>query len=342
MIKIAILNYPNALKSALYGLEEMFLLANSILEEDVLDQRQFYEQRSDQHFLNKTILSNSQALFDIDLIGWPIKEQSTQQNKQYHAVIIPPNLGSSFYQKHSRNQESPKKQESPLNQWLIQQHQNGAILSSACAGAFILANTGLLDNRPVTTHWQLSQKLKEYCPDAKMEEDKILINDKDIITAGGLMAWLDLGLELVSVLTCPALMRQLGKQLVVDTGHREQAYYQVFKPNKHTDACVLTCQHFIHQHYQKPIKIAELAGLTHLTERTLLRRFQKALGLSPSDYLQHTRIQKACDLLESSNLSVEHIAIDVGYGDTSAYRKAFNQRMGLSPSQFRQRFAKKG
>jgi len=328
MIKIAILNYPNALKSALYGLEEMFLLANDILKEEALDQRQFNEQR-----LDKSPIFDSQTLFDIDLIDWPIKKQSTQKSKQYHGVIIPPNLGSSFYLEHS--------QESPLNQWLIMQHQNGAILSSACAGAFILANTGLLDRRPVTTHWQLSQKLKDYCPGAKVEEDKILINDKDIITAGGLMAWLDLGLELVSTLTCPTLMRQLGKQLVVDTGHREQAYYQVFKPNKHTDSSVLTCQHYIHIHYQKQLKIAELAELTHLTERTLLRRFQKVLALSPSDYLQHTRIQKACDLLESSHLSIETIAIEVGYGDTSAYRKAFNQKMGLSPSQFRQRFGKR-
>lgn len=155
------------------------------------------------------------------------------------------------------------------------------------------------------------------------------------------MAWLDLGLELVSVLACPSLMRQLGKQLVVDTGHREQAYYQVFKPNKHSDPHLLACQHYIHQHYQTQIKMAELADLAHLTERTLLRRFQKHLGLSPSDYIQNIRIQKACDLLESSHLSVERIALEVGYSDTSAYRKAFCQKMGLSPSQFRQRFARK-
>ena len=334
MIKIAILNYPNALKSALYGLEEMFLLANGIIEEEALDKPSLNEKP-----LNDPAVSKTQTLFDIDLIDWQSIEQDSHQSKQYQGVIIPPNLGSSFYLEHS--QENQLNQDSPLNQWLIQQHQNGAILSSACAGAFILANTGLLDRRPVTTHWQLSQKLKDYCPETKVEEDKILINDKDIITAGGLMAWLDLGLELVSVLACPTLMRQLGKQLVVDTGHREQAYYQVFKPNKHTDSSVLTCQHFIHMHYQKTIKIAELAELTHLTERTLLRRFQKVLALSPSDYLQHTRIQKACDLLESSNLSMETIAIEVGYSDTSAYRKAFNHKMGLSPSQFRQRFGKK-
>jgi transcriptional regulator GlxA family with amidase domain len=326
MIKIAILNYPQALKSAFYGLEELFLLANSILEEDALDKPT----------LEQGAVFNAQPLFDIDLINWATSEYALQQNEQYHAVIIPPSLGSSFYL------QDAEKPESQLNQWLIAQHQNGAILSSACAGAFILANTGLLEGRPVTTHWQLSQKLKDYCPVAKVKEDKILINDKDIITAGGIMAWLDLGLELVSVLASPALMRQLGKQLVVDTGHREQAYYQVFKPNKHTDSSVLTCQHYIQMHYQKSIKIAELAKLTHLTERTLLRRFQAALSLSPSEYIQNTRIQKACDLLESSHLSVETIAIEVGYSDTSAYRKAFKHKMGLSPSQFRQRFAKKG
>ena len=329
MIKVAILNYPQALKSAIYGLEEMFLLANAITEdEQVLDELQ-----GQNHFA-KPLVQNT-SLFNVCHISYQGEEESELGLQQFDAVIIPPSLGSFFY----LEQSNPEK--SALNLWLIRQHKNGAILTSACAGAFILANTGLLDNRSVTTHWQLSQKLKVYCPKAKVEEDKILINEKDVITAGGLMAWLDLGLELVSVLTCPSLMRQLGKQLVVDTGHREQAYYQVFKPNKHSDQSVLACQHYIQQHHAKQIKVGDLTQLTHLTERTLLRRFQKHLQLSPSEYIQNTRIQSACDLLESSNLSVESIAHKVGYLDTSAYRKAFNQKMGLSPSQFRQRFASK-
>ena len=341
MIKIAIVNYPNALKSALYGLEELFLLANGIRSPQLLPSLNLVQKplESDEELASSTFGSSSEdaakPIFDVSLIDWSSKTASKPFDQVFDAIILPPSLGSDFYL------ASETASFNTLNLWLIEQHKQGAILSSACAGAFLLANTRLLDDRPVTTHWQLSQKLKTHCPKAKIEDDKILINDKDIITAGGLMAWLDLGLELVSVLTCPSLMRQLGKQLVVDTGHREQAYYQVFKPNKHSDQSVLACQHYIQQHHAKPIKVGDLTQLTHLTERTLLRRFQKHLQLSPSEYIQNTRIQSACDLLESSNLSVESIAHQVGYLDTSAYRKAFNQKMGLSPSQFRQRFASK-
>ncbi|WP_438464158.1 GlxA family transcriptional regulator [Marinomonas sp. PE14-40] len=341
MIKIAIVNYPNALKSALYGLEELFLLANGIRSPQLLPSLNLVQEplESDDELASSTFESNrenaAKPTFEVSLIDWSNSKKSDLFDQSFDAVIIPPSLGSDFYL------ASETASFNTLNLWLIKQHKQGAILSSACAGAFLLANTRLLDDRPVTTHWQLSQKLKTHCPKAKIEDDKILINDKDIITAGGLMAWLDLGLELVSVLTCPSLMRQLGKQLVVDTGHREQAYYQVFKPNKHSDQNVLACQHYIQQHHAKQIKVGDLTQLTHLTERTLLRRFQKHLQLSPSEYIQNTRIQSACDLLESSNLSVESIAQKVGYLDTSAYRKAFNQKMGLSPSQFRHRFAKR-
>ena len=215
MIKIAIVNYPNALKSALYGLEELFLLANGISSPQLLpglDLAQKPLESDDElaHSAFKTSREDAaKPIFDVSLVDWSKKTASKPIEQVFDAIILPPSLGSDFY----LACESPSFKQ--LNLWLIDQHKQGAILSSACAGAFLLANTRLLDGRPITTHWQLSQKLQAHCPKARIEDDKILINDKDIITAGGLMAWLDLGLELVSVLTCPSLMRQRVVCLIV-------------------------------------------------------------------------------------------------------------------------------
>lgn len=134
-------------------------------------------------------------------------------------------------------------------------------------------------------------------------------------------------------------MRQLGKQLVVDTALREQRYYQQFTPSLlHGDQVVVAIQQMMNLEYGQPLSIQAIATQFHLTERTMQRRFLKATGYNPNHYLQRLRIQKACDLLESSQLSFEVIARQVGYEDTSACRKVFIKTMGLTPKAFRHRF----
>jgi len=229
-----------------------------------------------------------------------------------------------------------------LLNWLRQQHKLGSILSSACAGAFILAATGLLDQREVTTHWGLVNDFNERYPKVKLNANKILHNDADIITAAGMMSWLDLGLELIAQFSSQAVMRQLGKILVVDTGQREQRFYQQFTPClNHTDSAILSAQQTIQRDHASPLVISELASSCNLSERTFLRRFSKATGLKPSDYIQRLRIQKACDLLESSQKTVDLIASEIGYEDSNTCRRNFQRIMGLSPRAFQQRFVAK-
>ena len=154
------------------------------------------------------------------------------------------------------------------------------------------------------------------------------------------MSWVDLGLELVAQFTKTSTMRQLGKMLVVDTGGREQRYYQSFSPKwDHGDLAIVKAQQILQSRYKNGVSVKFLAEVAHLTERTFLRRFVKATGLKPNEYLQRIRIQKACELLEETNIPFEKIGFDVGYGDISACRKVFVKIMGLSPSAFRQRFS---
>jgi transcriptional regulator GlxA family with amidase domain len=185
----------------------------------------------------------------------------------------------------------------------------------------------------------LAEEFERRFPHIRLNTEQILIKDNDIITAGGLMSWLDLGLELVSHYSNALLMRQLGKQLIIDTAPREQRYYQSFKPKfDHGDKSIRQVQSRIQSEFHLPLSVKSLADRHHMSERTLLRRFVDATGYKPKEYLQRLRVQKACDLLESTRTAISEIAHNVGYEDISAFRKVFVQITGLSPREFRQRF----
>ncbi|MDF2152705.1 helix-turn-helix domain-containing protein [Vibrio sp. CAU 1672] len=302
-MKIAILDYPGSSKASLYGLQELFEMANRAVAE-LLVERRFYPQ----------------------IVQWV---NQADMASEFAVVIIPPSGSMQYYL-----DPAPS-----MLEWLVGQRKSGAVLASACAGAFILAQTGLLANKTCTTHWALAGLFRQRFHNIDLKPEAILINEGGILTAGGMMSWLDLGLELVSTLSSPAVMRLLGKMLVVDTGGREQRFYQQFSPNlQHGDSAVLNVQHFIADHYTQGISNLALADIACLTERTLQRRFQKATGLSLNQYIQHVRVQKACDLLESSHLPFDAIAHRAGYQDVSAFRKVFVKTMGLTPKAFRARF----
>jgi transcriptional regulator GlxA family with amidase domain len=302
-IQITIINYPNALQSAVQGFRELFLLANKIIIENQLEVQ----------FSVKIIQP------DKDIVGVLHDD----------IVILPPNLdGDYFYTPHPN-----------LLQYLNDAHQNGSILCSACAGAFILAKTGLLNNRVATTHWQLADKFNDLFPKVSLKVDSLLINDGDIISAGGLMSWIDLGLEIVAQFTKPHIMRSLGKFLIVDTGKREQRYYGSFTPRlDHGNKKILQVQHYIQANYNQALNVSILAALAYMSERTFLRQFTNTTTFKPIQYIQRVRVQKACELLETTPQSFENIALNIGYDDVNSFRKVFIKIIGLSPSAFRARF----
>ena len=312
-INIGIFQYPGAMQSAVQGFREMFLLANNICEQQALQTR------------------FSVKLYDIAAVRQSLPDTKAEtKSPLLQVILIPPNIEGEYYL-------SPDPQ---LKSWILAHHARGTVVCSACSGAFILASTGLLQNRQATTHWKLAPRFALQYPEVKLEIDKILVNDTDIITAAGLMSWVDLGLELVAQFTSTEIMRSLGKTLIVDTGLREQRYYQSFHPKlDHGDKTILKIQHYMQEHYIHPISVTKLTTLSLLTERTFLRRFFKATGIRPAQYLQRLRIQKACDLIEAGNETIESISFQVGYEDTSAFRKTFSKIIGLTPREFRGRFS---
>lgn len=300
-IHIALINYSGASQSAVHGLEELFLLANRLLQGH---DRPFHIQILTLHDL------------------WA-------SQKEYQVVVLPPSM----------QPEQCLSPPPPLLAWLRHHHATGTILSAICAGVFVLAATGLLQQRAATTHTQLAPLFLQHYPTVKLELHQAVVHEGDVMTAGGLMAWVDLGLALVSQFAGPDICRQLGQNFVVHTASAEPFPAPTFHPLwEHGDRDILQVQHYIRIHLAEPIKVAHLAELCCLSQRTFLRRFVTATGLKPNQYLQKIRMQKCCELLLNSAQSWAQIVQQVGYTDPHAVRKLFVKHMGLTPRAFKQQY----
>ncbi|WP_404477760.1 GlxA family transcriptional regulator [Novosphingobium sp. BL-52-GroH] len=228
----------------------------------------------------------------------------------------------------------------PYARWLLNRHAGGAVLASTCGGAFLLASTGLLAGRPATTHWAFAEAFRARFPEVLVDPDRMVIEDGDIITAGGLMAWTDLGVRLVDRLLGPTVMIETAKFLLIDPTGREQRHYSSFAPRlTHGDETILKVQHWLQARSGRPTSVVDMAQEARLEERTFLRRFKAATGLKPIEYVQHLRIGKARELLEFTRRPVDQIAWSIGYEDASAFRRVFHRILGLSPGEYRSRFS---
>jgi len=244
------------------------------------------------------------------------------------AFVFPPSIDGSL------GTEAPQ-----LLDWAVTQHHAGALACSVCAGAFWLGHADLLTGRPATTHWALEEPFRAAFPKVDLRPEHILIDDHDVITAGGLMAWLDLGLHLTGRWYGGDAVSRLARHLLIDPAGREQRHYSSFRPNRsHGDVQVLTVQRHMEQQVQDQMQAEQLAKLAAMSLRTFIRRFQSATGYPPATYLQALRIEKARAALERGGDSVSEIAWSVGYQDLSAFSRVFKSRTGLSPGTYRRRF----
>jgi transcriptional regulator GlxA family with amidase domain len=223
--------------------------------------------------------------------------------------------------------------------WLLEQHAAGTTLCSVCAGAFVLAETGLLDHRRATTHWAFAEQLARRYPDIRLAEEHMVLDEGDVVTAGGILAWTDLGLTLVERLLGPATMLATARFLLIEPPRTSQRTFATFIPHfDHGDDAIRRAQHYIHAHSAEALPQTELQAVAGLTERTFLRRFTAATGHRPKSYLKLVRISKARAALESGQESIDRIAWEVGYADVAAFRKSFQKLTGMPPAAYRRTF----
>lgn len=318
MQEIGIVMYPGSQQAAILGLTDLFAVANRVAAAHVGTDVPAIKVS---HWHYEATAAVPQKTFD---------SYAAIASDALAALILPPALGDPL-----SSQDMPV-----LLSWLRERHAEGVVLASVCAGAFPLAATGLMANRRMTTHWSHAELLRQQFGNVVVDADQLIIDDGDIITAGGLMAWTDLGLRLVDRLLGPSVMIATARILLVDPAGREQRFYSVFSPRlTHGDAAVLKVQHWLQATQAHDTALATLAHEAGLEERTFLRRFQKATGMTTTEYCQRLRVGRARELLQFGNASIDRVAWEVGYSDPSAFRKVFTRIVGLAPSDYRRRFS---
>src|SRR5262249_43261990 len=213
--------------------------------------------------------------------------------------------------------------------------EGGAGIASSCTGAFLVADAGLLDGRPVTTHWLFADELRRRYPKVVLSMDQMIVDDGDIISSGGATAFLNLVLYLVERFGGPDRASFAGQGLLRDRRHSQLPYVAFSYERSHDDKIVHQVQQHIDMHLDEPMLVGELASRFGLGSRTLSRRFVTATGQSPQAYLQRVRIQQAKRILETTGEAVDEVRAPVGYHDATAFRRAFKEATGFTPSAYR-------
>ena len=228
---------------------------------------------------------------------------------------------------------------SELTDWLVGLRAEGTTLCAVCAGVFVLAETRLLDSRDATTHWAFAEELARRHPNVRVDASRMVIDDLDIVTAAGILAWVDLGLTLVDRMLGPSVMLHTARFVLADPPRRRQSLYQEFTPRlQHGDTDIREVQAQLHASLHEPHPVEHLAQTVAMHPRTLQRRFKEATGLTTTEYIQAARIAKARVALELTNEPVARISRNVGYLDVSNFRRLFQRATGVTPSEYRNRF----
>lgn len=224
-------------------------------------------------------------------------------------------------------------------------HARGARLLSICSGAFVLAATGLLDGRRATTHWRYAEALQRRYPAICVDPNVLYVDEGSVLTSAGSAAGLDLCLHLVRRDYGSAIANQVARRLVIPP-HRDGGQAQFLerpvedrerKSGQPKSLSVLLDK--IRKRPGQSWRIGELARLAAMSERTFMRRFRAATGLSPADWVTRARVDAARELLENTALPIDHIAERCGLGTPTTLRHHFRKKVGVSPAQYRKRFS---
>lgn len=220
-------------------------------------------------------------------------------------------------------------------------HRRGARLLSICTGSFVLAAAGLLDGRRATTHWMHAPRFRERFPAVHYEADVLYVDEGPIITSAGSAAGLDACLHLVRRDHGAAVANRVARRMVIPP-HREggQAQYVDAPVVERPARSLGPVMDWARGRLNGPLGVADLARRAAMSERSFLRHFTAAVGVSPNAWLQRERMARARGLLERGRLALDDVAAQCGYESGETFRAAFRRIVGVPPAAYRQRFAK--
>ena len=219
-------------------------------------------------------------------------------------------------------------------------HARGARIATLCSGVFVPARAGLLDGRRATTHWRYTETLAAQYPAVTVEPGILYQEDGRLLTAAGSAAGIDLCLHIVRSDFGREVANSVARRLVLPA-HRDggQAQFIARPVAKARRGRVGPLLDTLREQLDEAWTIAKMADLAALSERSLIRHFREATGLSPLSWLIAERVERAKELLEGTSLGLDEIATASGFGSQETLRHHFRARTGVSPTAFRRAFA---
>ena len=326
-IDVIIVAVPETAGSALYGMLDVLLAAGNIWQTLVR------AETADTLFRVR-ILSPTGKPF-VCGNGIPVTPELSVQEDPVTQIVILPELWLG-------PDEHMKGRYPDLMAWVRRQHKAGASIYSACSGAVMLAETGLLDGCEATSHWGYQDLFRQCYPKIRFRpEPNLAFADASgqIVTAGGTTSWHDLAIHIISRHCSPGEALRVAKVYLLKWhGEGQLPYETLVRNNPHADSVVTTCEKWLGEHFRERGAIQRVIELSGIPERTLKRRFKKAAGSSLIEHLQNLRVEEAKRLLEAAAMPVDEISFEVGYEDPSFFRRLFKRRTGLTSSQYRRMF----
>lgn len=221
----------------------------------------------------------------------------------------------------------------PARNLIVQTRERGAAIASACAGTFLLAEAGILDGLRATTTWWLAPAFRARYPAVQVDQGQMVITSDGITTAGAAFGHLDLALAIVRA-GSPALADLVARYLVLDE-RPSQSVYVIPSALAQSDPTVAAFERWTRARLAEPISIPLAAKSIGVSERTLQRCVQRALGTSPIRFVQDLRIEQAIHMLRTTGLSLETISRKVGYEHPSTLRVLLRERTGKTTTALR-------
>src|SRR5437588_6956011 len=224
--------------------------------------------------------------------------------------------------------------------WLRKMHSKGAYIAGVCAGVALLAESGLLDGRQATTHWGLAENLRERYPKVLWRPEHFVTEDGRLLCSGGVYASIDLSLYLVEKFCGHAVALECAKSLLISMPRNRQSGYSLLPmAHPHSDDKVRESEEYLQENFSRDVLIDFLAKRVGMGARNFIRRFKAATGHLPGAYTQMLRISAAKELLEHGATSIQAVASKVGYEDIAFFRALFKRHTGMTPGEYRARFA---
>lgn len=228
--------------------------------------------------------------------------------------------------------------ESVVN-WIEQQYKDGAEIASVCTGAFLLASSGLLDGKNCSTHWAVADAFRNMFPKVNLQTDKLITDENGIYTNGGAYSFLNLVIYLVEKYFDRQTAIFCSKVFQIELDRNSQSAFIIFKGQKlHEDELIKEAQAYIENNLDEKISVEHLSSRFAVGRRNFDRRFIKATGNTPLEYLQRVKVESAKKSFETSRKTINEVMYEVGYSDVKAFREVFRKITGMSPVEYKMKY----